>query len=519
MNEGKYPIGIQSFRELRNRNCIYVDKTADIYRLANTNKYYFLSRPRRFGKSLLVSTLETYFSGDKGYFGGLAIEGLQPGDWPVHPVLHFDFSKGEYTRRGGLESVLDYMLSSYEEVYGTRREARAPGERFAELIERAYARTGRQAVVLIDEYDLPIVNSIGDKAMGEENRAILKGFYGVMKSMDAKLRFVLLTGVGKLGQLSVFSGLNNILDISLLPQYSTLCGISEEELHRYFSEGIRELADYNGWSEEEAYRRLKSRYDGYHFAEDLRDIYNPFSLLNCLATRKVAGFWFQTGTPSHLLTVLSEARTDLARLGHTVIDADALVAADVIQYKPVPFMFYTGYLTIKAYDGDFGEYTLGYPNTEVEQGFMKCLLPCITGTDDGEANNFVKNSVRMIRSGRIEEFLVSMKAFYAGIPYDMQARNEYFYQNVMYCVTTMLGFYVQAEYHTSGGRIDMVLGTDTTVYVMEFKLDKSAQTAMEQIEDRGYALPFSLSGRRVVKVAADFSSRTRTLDSWIIREA
>ena len=521
MNEGKYPIGIQSFRELRNRNCIYVDKTADIYRLANTNKYYFLSRPRRFGKSLLVSTLETYFSGDKGYFGGLAIEGLQPGDWPVHPVLHFDFSKGEYTRRGGLESVLDYMLSSYEEVYGTRREARAPGERFAELIERAYARTGRQAVVLIDEYDLPIVNSIGDKALGEENRAILKGFYGVMKSMDAKLRFVLLTGVGKLGQLSVFSGLNNILDISLLPQYSTLCGISEGELHRYFSDGIRELADYNGWSEEEAYRRLKSRYDGYHFAEDLRDIYNPFSLLNVMESRRFADYWFMTATPTMLVELLRDRNIDLTRLDGATRTESELMGLDPEFSDPVPLLFQSGYLTIKGIRkmGIRTLYRLGFPNSEVQNGMMEALFPFYVDRSAGsEGATLISECVAALEDGDVEVFMDILKSLLAGVPYGESGEkvHEGRFRDVMYIVCKLMGMSVQSELHTALGRIDMTVETDRYIYVMEFKVDQSPETALQQIRDRRYADRYLSDDREIVRVGVEFSSAERNIKAWAV---
>lgn len=515
MNADCYPLGIQSFAKLRREGKIYVDKTEFIYRLAHTVSYYFLSRPRRFGKSLLVSTMEEYFLGHKELFDGLEITRLQPGEWPEHPVFHFDFSKKRYDKIEDLDEILDTMLKHLENIYGRDEAEISPELRFGGLIERAYEQTGQQVVVLIDEYDLPIINCIDNKPLEEENRKALKGFYGAMKSQDAKLRFVFLTGVGKLGHLSVFSGLNNLLDISLLPDYSTICGISEEELHTYFDEGIGELAEANGWEKEEAYSMLKIQYDGYHFARNLKDAYNPFSLLSCLVTKEISDFWFQTGTPSHLIYVLRNSHEALSELNGSKITAATLTSADVITYEPVSFMFYTGYLTIKDFDKK-KRYTLGYPNEEVKNGFVNALLPIITKTGKRETSNLVANLSDMIEEGRLDDFLEAIKVFFAKIPYEMEAHNEFFYQNVLYCITTLLGFYVQAEYYTSQGRIDMTLATDTAIYVMEFKLDSTSEAALNQINERNYTLPFQLDGRPVVKVAINFSSKTRTITDWII---
>ena len=518
MKSSVYPLGIQSFKELRTLSCIYVDKTADIYNLVTGSKYYFLSRPRRFGKSLLVSTLEEFFRGNRELFNGLAIDSLVPETWEEHAVLHFDMSPQTYTTLEALDDHLDKNLRAYEAIYGHDEHDRSLPHRFESLIDHAYDATGRRVVVLIDEYDVPIIRCMNNQEFLDHNKALLHDFYGVMKAKDAKLRFVLLTGVGKLGKLSVFSGLNNILDISMLPKYSSICGITEDELHRYFDVGVRELARENGWSCDEAYSQLKVKYDGYHFARNLEDIYNPYSILNCLSARDLGSYWFESGTPTHLLHILRTSSEDLSKLNGATVTDVALSSADVIQYQPAPFMFYTGYLTIKSYDERRRRYTLRYPNAEVEQGFIGSLLPLISSKNVVTTDNFVYNCCDMIDENRIDDFMEAMKAFYAGIPYDLESRNEYFYQNVMYCVAKLLGFYVQAEYHTSAGRIDLVLGNRDTVYVIEFKLDGSAEEALAQIEDKGYTLPFALDSRRVVKVGANFDPDTRTLQKWIVAD-
>lgn len=410
------------------------------------------------------------------------------------------------------------MLEDYEEKYGRKSSETTPKLRFGGIIDRAYRQTGQQVVVLIDEYDLPIINNIHNPALEKANRSDLKDFYGVMKSMDAKLRFVLLTGVGKLGHLSVFSDLNNLRDITLNPVYSTICGITKEELHLYFDEGIQELADAKGWTKERTYAELKIQYDGYHFAENLKDVYNPFSILNCLADNKIKDYWFQTGTPSHLFHILRNSKEEIAALNGSKITESALTSADVIAYNPVTYMFYTGYLTIKAYRERYSQFTLGYPNREVENGFVGALLPIITDSKQKDTTNLILQCADLIDQDRIDDFLEALRAFFAKIPYDLESRNEFFYQNVIYCVATLLGCYVQAEYHTSKGRIDLVIGSPTTVYIMELKLDGSPLLVLDQIDRRHYALPFALDGRRVVKIGVNFSSDSRTIDSWIMEE-
>lgn len=518
MKISEYPLGIQSFKELRSNDCIYIDKTELIYDLLSGTKFYFLSRPRRFGKSLLVSTLEEFFLGNRELFKGLAIDSLIPGEWERHAVLHFDLSGNSYRKVGDIERSLGWILEKYEQQYGLQKTDEPAPIRFERLINTAYEKSGRGVVVLIDEYDSPIVNSFENTELLEYNRNALHDFYAVMKKSDPMLRFVLLTGVGKLGKLSVFSGLNNIRDITMNSRFSTICGITEAELHKYFEKGIRQLAESHGWTVDEAYARLKKMYDGYHFAKDLTDIYNPYSILNCLADGEMKSYWFASGTPSHLLHVLKESKSDLSKLSGAEATEATLDSADVIQFDPVPFMFYTGYLTVNSFDERRRRYRLRYPNEEVEQGFLQNLLPMITSKVESATGNFVFDCCDMIEEGRIEEFMQAMKAFYAGIPYELSVRNEYYYQNVMYCVGKLLGFYVQAEYRTSHGRIDLVLANTATIYVIEFKLDGSAEEALSQIESKDYALSFAIDGRHVVKVGANFSPVTRTLDKWIIAE-
>ena len=370
-----YPIGIQNFEDLRRGGYVYIDKTGKIYDLFSTGKYYFLSRPRRFGKSLLVSTMEAYFEGKRELFEGLAIEKLEK-DWTRYPVLHLDLSGVAYDRKDVLIKVLDQKLSEWEGQYGISAASDVPGLRFQKVISTAYGTTGRQVVILIDEYDKPIIDNLDNPELQEYYRSTLQGFYGVMKAKDECIRFGFLTGVTKIGKLSVFSGLNNLRDISLLSRYSDICGISETDLHEYFPDSVRELAEANGLTEDECYRKLADMYDGYHFSEDSVGMYNPFSLLNTFAGQKFHDYWFETGTPTFLVKLLKQTGYDISRLSEDEVEIDTAMISGVNDYvnDPIPVMYQSGYLTIKGYDGMFGVYRLGFPNMEVKQGFMKMLL-------------------------------------------------------------------------------------------------------------------------------------------------
>ena len=370
-----YPIGIQSFEDLRNGGYVYIDKTDKIYSLVSSGKYYFLSRPRRFGKSLLVSTMEAYLQGKRERFKGLAIESMEK-EWKEYPVLHLDLSGVAYDKKDVLVKVLNQKLSDWETQYGIQTSSNVPGLRFQRVIDAAYSQTGRQVAILIDEYDKPIIDNLDNSELQEYYRKTLQGFYGVMKAMDRCIRFGFLTGVTKIGKLSIFSGLNNLRDISMLPQYADICGISEADLHRYFGESIGELAAAGGMTEEQCYAKLSEMYDGYHFCEDSDGMYNPFSLLNTFASDKFREYWFETGTPTFLVKLLKQTDYDITRLSENDVEIDSDMIAGVNDYinDPIPVLNQSGYLTIKGFDRMFGIYSLGFPNMEVKKAFMKMLL-------------------------------------------------------------------------------------------------------------------------------------------------
>ena len=509
-----YPIGVQSFSKLRSENCYYVDKTALVHELVTTGYYYFLSRPRRFGKSLLISTLHEYFKGNRGLFKGLAIDRLEPGEWPSHPVLHIDFNGQLYDSKTSVGEVLESCLREWEREYGASDASMSYALRFGAVIRNAVEKTGRQVVVLIDEYDKPILDVLGDRELEENNREVLRSFYSVMKSQDANLRFVMLTGVGKLPQMNVFSGLNNIMDISMNPKYSTICGITEPELHEYFGKGVADLAEANCMTVDEAYEALKANYDGYHFAGDMRDVYNPFSLLIALYDRQITDSWYRTGTPTHLIKMLKRTDVPIKNLDGSPCTFTRLTEGNVTGDDIIATLYYTGYLTIKQYNRAMNSVILGYPNGEVRRGFLDNVLALSTNVNAGESSTLVLELAMTVQSGDIAGYLEKLRSFFADFPYELIKRNEAHYQDVIYCITKLLGFYVQAEYRTSSGRADMILGTKEAVYVFEFKLDAGADAAMSQIDTKEYALPFAADGRRVVKVAVSFSSETRNIADW-----
>ena len=510
-----YPVGIQNFESLRNDGYFYVDKTELMYRLVKTGRYYFLSRPRRFGKSLLVSTLEAYFQGKKELFEGLAVHGLEK-EWTEYPILHLDLNTQKYETPESLENVLDESLASWEELYGRNENEIGQARRFAGVIRRAKEKTGRRVVILVDEYDKPMLQAIGDDVLQDRYRSTLKAFYGALKSEDGSIRFALLTGVTKFGKVSVFSDLNNLEDISRNPDYADICGISEEELLSNFDEDIRTLASANGQTFEQACVQLKEDYDGYHFCPDSVGIYNPFSLLNTFKSRRYGSYWFETGTPTYLVELLKKSNYDLEEMSRVETNDDILDSI-FTDDNPIPVIYQSGYLTIKDYDREFGMYTLGFPNREVEDGFMNFLLPYYSGVDKTRSPFEIKQFVRDVRSGDIDGFMERLQSFLADCPYEMARDIELHYQNVLFIVFRLAGLYTQVEYRTSKGRIDLVLQTGDYIYVMEFKLDGSAEEALEQIEDRQYALPFASDPRRLFKIGVNFSSQTRNIEKWVIR--
>ena len=515
MNQTIYPIGIQNFEKIRKDGYLYIDKTALVYQLVTTGQYYFLSRPRRFGKSLLLSTLEAYFQGKKELFEGLAMEKLEK-DWKEYPILHFDLNISQYDSPDSLYKILNDILSRYEDEYGTRPSEVTLPLRFAGIIDRAYRKTGQRAVILIDEYDKPLLQNLHDEEMQNRLRNMLKPFYGVLKTMDRAIRFALLTGVTKFGKISVFSDLNNLMDLSMDNRYVEICGITEKEIHAYLEDEVKELADTQMTTYEETCLKLKQRYDGYHFTAKSEGIYNPFSLLNAFKYKEFNSYWFETGTPTYLVKLLKKHHYDLERMAHEETSADVLNSIDSSSTNPIPVIYQSGYLTIKGYDPRFRVYRLGFPNKEVEEGFMEYLLPFYANVDKIESPFQIMKFVHEIEQGDYNAFFRRLQSFFADTPYELVRDLELHYQNVLYIVCKLVGFYVKAEYHTSEGRVDMVLQTDKFIYIMEFKLNGTAEEALRQIEDKHYARPFATDSRKLFKIGVNFSVETRNIEKWLV---
>lgn len=516
MSSKNYPIGIQNFEKVIEGSYFYIDKTALIYQLVKTGSYYFLSRPRRFGKSLLLSTLEAYFRGRKELFAGLAMEKLEK-DWTEYPILHIDLNIEKYNNPESLNNILEKYLSKWEEQYGANPSERSLSLRFAGIIERAYQQTGQRVVILIDEYDKPMLQAIGDEALQKEFRTMLKPFYGVMKTMDGSIRFAMLTGVTKFGKISVFSDLNNLDDISMWNEYIEICGISEREIHENLEAELHEFARAQDMTYDTLCEQLKAYYDGYHFTHHSVGIYNPFSLLNAFKRMEFGNYWFETGTPTYLVELLKRSHYDLGSM--TKVETDASVLNNIYgDDEPIPVIFQSGYLTIKGYDKEFGLYRLGFPNKEVEEGFMKFLVPYYTRFNKVEAPFEIQKFVKELRAGDIESFMRRLCSFFADTPYELVSDLELHYQNVLYIIYKLLGFYVRAERHTSDGRIDLVLQTDKFIYIMEFKLKGTAEEALAQINEKRYAQPFEMDSRQLFKIGVNFSSKTRNIEKWIVEE-
>ena len=513
-----YPIGIQNFESLRKDGYLYVDKTKLIYQLAKTGRYYFfLSRPRRFGKSLLISTLEAYFSGKKELFKNLAIEELEK-EWIKHPILHIDLNTEKYDTPESLENILNFTLVKWERLYGTSSSETTFSLRFRGIIERAYEQTGQRVVILIDEYDKPMLQAIGNEELQQKFRNTMKAFYSVLKTMDGFIKLAFLTGVTKFGKVSVFSDLNNLIDISMDEQYVELCGITEKEIHDNMEEDLHILADRQKMTYEKVCSELKECYDGYHFVENSIGIYNPFSLLNTFYKMKFGSYWFETGTPTYLVELLKKSNYDLQRITHEETDADVLNSIDSTSRNPIPVIYQSGYLTIKGFDNRFGIYKLGFPNREVEEGFVKYLLPFYTNIDLIESPFQIRQFVDEVEQGDYNAFFRRLQSFFADTPYELIRNLELHYQNVLFIVFKLIGFYVKAEYHTSRGRIDLVLQTERFIYVMEFKLDGTAEEALQQINDKHYAQAFATDKRQIFKIGINFSNETRNIEKWIVED-
>lgn len=509
-----YPIGVQNFEVIRQNGNIYIDKTHLLHKLVSRGKYYFLSRPRRFGKSLLISTLDSYFSGRKDLFTGLAIESLES-EWKKYHVLHFDLNAKKFDSYEDLYNLIGRQLERYETKYDTVAVDQSLDGRFYNLIMAIADKTGEQVVILVDEYDKPLLQTIGNENLQNEYRETLKAFYGIIKSCDRNIHFAFLTGVTKFGKVSVFSDLNNLDDISMDSAYYDICGISENELHSYFDEVIGELAENNNQTKEQAYERMKGEYDGYHFCEDVPGMYNPFSVLSTLRKNRYGNYWFETGTPTYLVELLKNTDFPLDRIDGFKTGKDILNGID--PNSPIAMIYQSGYLTFKDYDSEFDLVTLGFPNKEVERGFLLFLLPFYTSIKKDESNFFVSRCVQALKQGDADEFLTNMKGLFSDYPYDLIRNVENHYQNVVYLTLKLMSVYVtEAEYRTSNGRIDILVKTDSFIYIMEFKLDGSAEEAINQIITKGYDLPFVADSRKIIKVGVNFSKSDRNIKDWII---
>jgi hypothetical protein len=507
-----YPIGIQSFEKNREGGYVYVDKTEYIYNLAHSGCYYFLSRPRRFGKSLLVSTMEAYFKGRKELFKDLAIERLEK-DWTEYPVLHFDFSGGSFISLNDLTEKIDGFLCAWEKIYGKENDYESMPERFSAVIDAAHTKTGEKVVVLIDEYEKPIIDNMDSPELMDQFRRTLQGIYSVLKGKDKFIRFAFLTGVTKLGKMSIFSGLNNLEDISMNPDYSSICGITSDELRSYFGESVERLAEFNHLSVEDCYAKLAQMYDGYHFSVMSEGVYNPFSLLNTFKSRLFRFYWYGTGTPTFLVRYLKKAQIQLEDISRKDVREEALTDANYDDPKPVALMYQTGYLTIKNYNPKRFSYNLDYPNEEVKRGFVNSLSEIFTPSlADGKFSVF--SFADDVNAGDVESFMNRFTAFLADNSYKVQGELEVYFQNTMSIFFKLIGFEVKTEYETSDGRVDIVMETDKYVYIIELKRDLNPEAALQQIEAKGYDRPFLASGKQIIKLGINFSSETRTIDGW-----
>ena len=527
----KYPIGIQDFEKIITGGYVYVDKTALIHQLVSEGNIYFLSRPRRFGKSLLVSTLKAYFLGKKDLFKGLAIDGLET-EWAEYPVFHIDFNGSNFTKPHVLEEVIEKFLSDQEDIYGRNLNSQDTGSRFKDILKAAHQKTGKRAVVLIDEYDKPLLDVLdtgfstvvdGEKRLLEDHhRNILKGFYSVFKAADANLQFVLLTGVTKFSQVSVFSGFNQPEDISMSRDYEALCGITEEELYSYFAEPIAELAEDNDCSVNEMKQMLKKQYDGYHFGKRMTDIYNPFSILNACKSCNIDDYWFRSGTPSYLIRLLNHTQENLNELTGKYYDTSEFIDYKADVEKPLPMIFQSGYLTVKGFDREMNTYLLDFPNNEVKKGFVTLVANNYLQPEK-DSGSWARDMVRALKTGNLEQFRKLLASFLADIPYSMRRKEtererERYFHYTFYLLMRMVSCYtVYTEKQQSEGRVDCIVETPNYIYIFEFKLDGTADEALQQIEDKGYARPYEADSRKLFKVGTVFSSETGTICDFKIQ--
>lgn len=513
----KYPVGIQTFSELITKGYLYIDKTEYVYRMTHSNsKYMFLSRPRRFGKSLLTSTLRTYFEGPKELFEGLAIEKLET-EWTQYPVLHFDMSLGKHLDKDALNRYLHNMLENNEIRLGiTTREAQDTNIRLTNLIMDAYAKYGKQVVVLIDEYDAPLLDVVHEERDLPTLRNVMRNFYSPLKACDPYLRYVFLTGITKFSQLSIFSELNNIQNISMVKEYAALCGITEKEMRTQMDADLDAFAEKTGMDKEQLVEKLKSYYDGYHFTWPSPDIYNPYSLMNAFSEGELNAYWFGSGTPTYLIEMLRKYHTLPSEIGKEEVSLDDFDVPLELATNYMPLLYQAGYLTIKNRSVEFDSYFLDLPNQEVRLGLMKGLVSSYVVRDTRQSNKVLREMARCLSRNDMDGALRLLQTFLSTVPYTDNTDYEGHYQQVLYIIFTLLGYYVDVEVHTPRGRVDVVMRTAHTLYIIEVKLDKSAGEAMGQIDLKHYPERFALCGLPIVKVGINFDSERHTIEDWTI---
>ena len=513
-----YPIGMQTFSEIREEDFLYVDKTEYIYRMTHTSgKYFFLSRPRRFGKSLLVSTMQSYFEGKKELFKGLVIDKLEK-EWMEYPVLHFDMSGGKHMEPEQLELYLGYILEDQEKKWGINEPRIGANNRLIDLINTAYKKSGKQVVVLIDEYDAPMLDVAHEKEQLDVLRNIMRNFFSPLKYSEAKLRFVFLTGITKFSQVSIFSELNNITNVSMDDEYAGICGITKEELLENMSDDINMLADALGYSREMMIAKLKENYDGYHFSKKSPDVFNPYSLLNCFSKKELGAFWFSSGTPTYLINMLRQFGVLPTEIAPTEAVSSSFNAPTENMKTITPLLYQSGYVTIKEYDPETRIYTLDIPNKEIKVGLFDNLLPnYVDGVSAERGNVAIAKMALLIGKRNMDGALHLLQDFLGTVPYCNVTNYEGHYQQMLYIIFTLLTNYlVDVEVHTPRGRVDIVLLTKTDLYVVELKLNKSAQAAMQQINLKNYRQRFALCGLPITKVGINFDSTQGTIEDWVI---
>lgn len=513
-----YPIGMQTFSEIREEDFLYVDKTEYIYRMTHTSgKYFFLSRPRRFGKSLLVSTMQSYFEGKKELFKGLAVEKLEK-EWTEYPVLHFDMSGGKHMEPEQLELYLGYILEDQEKKWGINEPRIGANNRLIDLINTAYEKSGKQVVVLIDEYDAPMLDVAHEKEQLDVLRNIMRNFFSPLKYSEAKMRFVFLTGITKFSQVSIFSELNNITNVSMDDEYAGICGITKEELLENMSDDIDMLADALGYSREMMIAKLKENYDGYHFSKKSPDVFNPYSLLNCFSKKELGAFWFSSGTPTYLINMLRQFGVLPTEIAPTEAVSSSFNAPTENMKTITPLLYQSGYVTIKKYDPETRIYTLDIPNKEIKVGLFDNLLPnYVDGVSAERGNVAIAKMALLIGKRNMDGALHLLQDFLGTVPYCNVTNYEGHYQQMLYIIFTLLTNYlVDVEVHTPRGRVDIVLLTKTDLYVVELKLNKSAQAAMQQINLKNYRQRFALCGLPITKVGINFDSTQGTIEDWVI---